>query len=159
MLKSSLKNCQSGVMLLEAMVAILIFSIGVLGIVGMQAAAIGASRDAHYRTDAGLLTTELIGRMWASDRRGSALQTAFSGAGATGGTEYLSWKTDVAAVLPGADVFPPLVAVTQGAVTPGPNPGTNILAPHSVAITIRWKAPGDATNHQYVVNTLITQAE
>ena len=159
MLRRSVKSCQSGIMMIEAMVAILVFSIGVLGVVGMQAAAIGASRDAKYRTDAGLLATELVGRMWASDRRGSALQTTFSGTGPSGGTEYMSWKGNVAAVLPGSDVFPPLVTVTQGAVTPGPNAGMNILAPHSVAITVRWKAPGDATNHQYVINTLITQTE
>ena len=52
-------NKQSGVMLLEALIAILIFSLGVLGIVGMQASAVKASRDAKYRADAGLLAARL----------------------------------------------------------------------------------------------------
>ena len=50
-----MRNRQSGVMLLEAMIAILIFSLGVLGVVGMQAMAVAASRDAKYRADAALL--------------------------------------------------------------------------------------------------------
>ena len=37
-----MRKPQSGVMLLEALIAILIFSLGVLGIVGMQASAIKA---------------------------------------------------------------------------------------------------------------------
>ncbi len=35
-----MRKNQSGVMLLEALIAILIFSIGILGIVGMQASTI-----------------------------------------------------------------------------------------------------------------------
>lgn len=60
---------QSGVMLIEAMLAILIFSIGVLGIIGLQATANKASVQAKYRSEASLLANEIIGRMWASDRR------------------------------------------------------------------------------------------
>ena len=39
----SLRSRQSGVMLLEALIAILIFSLGILGLVGMQASAVRAS--------------------------------------------------------------------------------------------------------------------
>lgn len=59
---------QTGVMLIEAMLAILIFSIGVLGIIGLQAAATKASADARYRSEASLLANEIIGRMWATNR-------------------------------------------------------------------------------------------
>ena len=62
MLATRLRKHQSGVMLLEALIAILIFSLGVLGVVGMQASAIAASRDAKYRTDAALLANEIIGQ-------------------------------------------------------------------------------------------------
>lgn len=58
-----MKRDQSGVMLLEAMIAILIFSLGVLGVVAMQAMAVSASRDAKYRADAALLADELLGKM------------------------------------------------------------------------------------------------
>ena len=43
---------QGGFMLIEALIAILIFSIGILGIVGLQAAAVNQSTDARYRSEA-----------------------------------------------------------------------------------------------------------
>ena len=53
-------------MLLEALVAILIFSIGILAMVAMQAVAIKQTGDANYRTRATLLANRLIGQMWVS---------------------------------------------------------------------------------------------
>ena len=55
-------------MLLEAFIAILIFSMGILAIVGMQASAVKTSADAKYRSEASLLANELIGQMWVSNR-------------------------------------------------------------------------------------------
>ena len=46
---------QSGVMLLEALIAILIFSLGILSLVALQATAVQLTSDAKYRTDATLL--------------------------------------------------------------------------------------------------------
>jgi type IV pilus assembly protein PilV len=71
---------QSGVMLIEAMLAILIFSIGVLGIIGLQAAANKASVQAKYRSEASLLANEIIGRMWASDRKLATIAGNFADA-------------------------------------------------------------------------------
>ena len=69
---------QSGVMLIEALLAILIFSIGVLGLVSLQAAANKASTQAKYRTEASLLANDLIGRMWVSDRSVGTIVSNFS---------------------------------------------------------------------------------
>ncbi|WP_035383117.1 hypothetical protein [Ferriphaselus sp. R-1] len=57
---------QSGSVLLEALIAILIFSIGILALVGMQATAINNVADAKYRADASFLADQIIGVMWAS---------------------------------------------------------------------------------------------
>lgn len=65
-------------MLIEAMLAILIFSIGVLGIIGLQAAAAKASADARYRSEASLLANEIIGRMWATDRTVATIASRFA---------------------------------------------------------------------------------
>ena len=65
---------QAGSMLLEAFIAILIFSMGILAIVGMQASAVKSSADAKYRSEASLLANELIGQMWVSDRTRAASQ-------------------------------------------------------------------------------------
>ena len=158
MLNRATRKSQSGVMLLEALIAILVFSLGVLGVVGMQGAAIGASSDAKYRTDAGLLASELVARMWGGERRGSALETDFEGTGATGGTGYLAWKADVDATF-GALAASPEVSVTPGAISSGLNPGTRVLAPHAVTVIVRWKLPNETATHSYQVQTLVTQTE
>lgn len=62
---SSRKSAQQGVVLVEAMIAILIFSIGVLGIVGMQANMVKNTSDAKYRTEASDIAQERIGQIWA----------------------------------------------------------------------------------------------
>jgi len=54
-----------GIALLEAMVGMLIFAFGVLGIVGLQGSMSKAQSGAKYRAEAVNLGYELIGRMWA----------------------------------------------------------------------------------------------
>lgn len=158
-----MRNSQSGVMLLEALIAILIFSLGILGIVGLQASAVAASRDAKYRTDAALLANELVGQMMSGDRTGTTLQTNFRGSAgfvsatpqsdsgfcadhpATDGLNYCIWfNSRVADTLPGALTNPPLVTVVPGVVGP---PKTASV----VTITVRWRAPNDAAAHSHIV--------
>ena len=57
---------QNGVALLEALIAVLIFSLGVLGIVGLQATMIKNTSDAKYRSEASYLALQRIGEMWAT---------------------------------------------------------------------------------------------
>lgn len=56
---------QQGVVLLESLIAILIFSLGVLGIVGLQAAMIKNTTDAKFRSEASYIAQQKIGQMWA----------------------------------------------------------------------------------------------
>lgn len=58
------QSSQRGVMLLEALVAMLIFAVGVLAIVGLQAASIKSTSAAKYRTDASYLANDIVGQMW-----------------------------------------------------------------------------------------------
>jgi type IV pilus assembly protein PilV len=58
------ESSQRGVVLLEAMIAILIFSMGVLAIVGLQAAMIKNTADSKFRADAGFIAQQRIGLMW-----------------------------------------------------------------------------------------------
>ena len=50
---------QHGFFLLEALIALLIFSLGILGMVGMGGAAIAAQSDAQYRTEAANYANEI----------------------------------------------------------------------------------------------------
>jgi type IV pilus assembly protein PilV len=58
--------------ILEALIAILIFSFGVLGIVGMQANMVKNTSDSKFRSDAGYVAQQRIGMMWTD----SSLQPA-----------------------------------------------------------------------------------
>lgn len=55
---------QEGATLIEALVAVLIFSIGILAVVGMQAFSVSAVTDAKYRADASFLANQALGRLW-----------------------------------------------------------------------------------------------
>ena len=141
-----LSRRQSGVVLLEALLSILIFSVGVLAIIGLQAASVKQSAEAKYRSDASLLANELLGEIWVSDRTPATLAANF----ATGGPSYNNWLNHVTGTapystndgLPGAADNPPLVIVNT---TDQPTP--------AVTITINWRAPYEppAILHSYSV--------
>ncbi len=83
---SPLKSAQQGVVLLEAMISILLFSIGVLAIVGLQATMIKNTADSKYRADASYIAQQRIGLMW-SDPDNLV--------------NYLEADTDISNLLPG----------------------------------------------------------
>jgi len=134
-------------MLLEALIAILIFSLGILAIVGLQAASVKSAGDAKYRSDASLLANQLIGEMRVADRTTGTLQTNFS---SPSGTDYTSWLSDVAAALPGASATQPTVTFTTDSST---------STPSSVAtITIFWNSPSESAGaHKYITVAQIEQ--
>ncbi len=83
---SPLKSAQQGVVLLDAMIAILIFSIGVLSVMGMQAAMIKNTADSKSRVEASYIAKQRIGLMW-SDPANLV--------------NYLESNTDISTLLPG----------------------------------------------------------
>jgi type IV pilus assembly protein PilV len=56
---------QRGVVLIEVLVAALIFAIGILAVIGLQAAAIANVADAKYRVDASEVANQVLGSLWA----------------------------------------------------------------------------------------------
>jgi type IV pilus assembly protein PilV len=51
--------------LVEAMVAIVIFSVGVLAVVGLQASMLKNTSDSKYRAEASFIAQQRVGMMWA----------------------------------------------------------------------------------------------
>ncbi|HEU0187717.1 MAG TPA: pilus assembly protein PilV [Gallionellaceae bacterium] len=132
---------QKGAMLLEALISILIFSFGILAIVGLQAAAIKNVGDAKYRTDASMLANQIIGQMWADNRTPANLAAQYN---SPDGTKYLAWVNDVkASGLPIPSTTPP-PAINIALI--GPSTQQSSL----VTVTIIWQAPNDAGPHQYI---------
>lgn len=61
---NKLKN-QSGVVLLESLIAVLIFSLGILALVGLQAAMVTNTTASKYRADASYVAQQTLGMLWA----------------------------------------------------------------------------------------------
>ena len=132
----------SGFMMLEVLVALLVFALGVLGLVGLQATAVKQSGEAKYRSDAALLANELIGNAWASNRSFATLQNNFASANA--GAQYQAWLARVSQTLPGVATNPPSVVLQQIPPLPSVIVGGPVLTPSVVmTVTVRWKAPGE----------------
>lgn len=116
-----LKFGQQGVVLLEALIAILIFSLAVLALVGLQAAMVRNAGDAKYRADASFIAQERIGEMWADP------------ANITSGT-YVVTNADISRLLPGGrlTVTTPVngqFTVTVGWTGPGETAAVAGVAP------------------------------
>lgn len=124
---------QEGATLMEALVAILIFSIGILALVALQAASIQNAALARYRTEASLLADDIVGQMWGDDKTTATLQANYN---SPSGAKFLNWKARVEATLPGAAANPPTIVVD------GDNRAT---------VTVRWQAPGEASPHNFVL--------
>jgi type IV pilus assembly protein PilV len=134
-------------MLIEVLISILLFSMGMLGTVAMQATAMRNNSDAKYRVDASFLANALIGRMWTDDRTPASLQTKY---GSTDGSGYTAWLAQVQAQLPGVTANPPTVLVTTVAGSSPPATSKSL-----VTTTVKWQAPGGAVVHRYVAVTNI----
>lgn len=130
---------ERGAMLLEALIAILIFSLGILGIVGLQANAVKQSTDARFRIEAAVLADELMGQMWTDDRSSIAnMQAKFNTCSTTSCTGYNTWAAKVQGKLPGVD----LSGTTKPTVTIDPA--------GIIQIVIKWRQPGeDATSDEH----------
>ena len=128
---------QRGATLLEALIGILIFSIGILALVGMQALAIKHMSDAKYRSDAAFFANEIVGQMWVN--RGSLGSYAFSGSGAPPAA-IDGWVTSIRNGLPG--------------VTPAANLPIITVVGTTVTVTVRWKLP-DSSVHSHVTMAYI----
>lgn len=140
-----IRRNQRGFLLLEALVAILIFSIGVLGLVGLQASMTKAQTGSKYRADAAFLAQRLVGSMWI-DRNG--LDNYDTGGGCAAHARCNQWLAEVASTLPGGTAT---IAVTT---LPGSSPG--LVTSADIAIAIDWTLPGEETHRYTTVSAVAT---
>lgn len=92
------RRADRGVVLLEALVGILIFTIGVLGLIGLQAAMTRAQTAANYRAEAAQLASDIVGRMWIDTPN---LASYTSTASCQSHAPCKNWMLRVARLLPG----------------------------------------------------------
>ena len=144
------KQGQTGSVILEALIAILIFSMGILALVGMQATAINNVSDAKYRSTAGFMANQIVGTIWATRLNTTIANAsnvivanpdptfACNPCGAANGNAYTqAWMASgVAAELPN---------------------GTGSIAINGTQVTVSvgWLPPNAAVAHRHVVTAFV----
>lgn len=125
-----------GIALIEALVAVLIFAFGVIGLVGLQVAMTRAQGTAKYRADAAYLSSQVLGQMWADRTKLDSFNTA----GADPCDDYVPCKDWAAKV---ADALP------KGKADIAASQATGV-----VTMTITWSVSAEGT-HTHVLTTSI----
>lgn len=161
------RNCVRGFSLIESLVAMAIFSLGVLGLIGMYSTAVSTVTDSQYRAEASAYANELMGTIWSTVPRPptsnydidlavlAQFQSNASGTdcGSFSGVASLhpavaAWKARLNAAstgLPkaGLDAYHQIVVDSTAGMF------------NSVRITLCWQGPRDASPHRYeLVNFL-----
>jgi type IV pilus assembly protein PilV len=131
---------QTGSYLLEALIAILIFSFGVLGLIGLLGSSIRVTNDARYRSEAANLAGAMIADMW------TMTATQMDAEFGTSGAKLTAWQNKAKALLPSAATYPPTVDLTQ----PGLSPESR-----TVVVTVFWQKPGETEKHQHLMTAQI----
>lgn len=127
---------QAGVALIEVLVALLIFMLGVLGLVGLQTSMTRAQTESKVRADAVALANELIGRMWTDiDNIGD-----YDADGCASQSRCSEWQGKVSRSLPAGTGAVDVDSVTG-----------------DVTISIGWSMPG-GTAHKFVTSTTVAKA-
>lgn len=126
-------------MLIEALIGILIFMLGILALIGMQAVAMQYTIDAKYRSEASFLTNQIIGVMWV-DR---ANLNSYDTSGGSGTTQLTAWVSQVQELLPNAT---------------GANAPSIAIAAQQATVTVMWQRPGDTAVSRHTAVAQINDA-
>lgn len=132
---------QAGAYMLEALIGILIFSLGILGIVGLQAASLRTTNDNSIRAEAVYAASNLLGQMW-TDSQGALVANYSS----PGGVTYKAWAAGLKATQGGAWVRDPTVTFNDAK--------SNSQQGSYVTVTIFWQTPG-GEQHNYSTNGVV----
>ncbi|CAN5285522.1 type IV pilus modification protein PilV [soil metagenome] len=140
---------QRGFTLIEALVALVVLSIGMLGIAALYVESLSAGRTAIYRTQAVNLAADMADRIRVNPATDGTVAGAYTGGGANQGCtngstdctpadlaahDVFLWRQAIEALLP------------NGAGTIGYDAGPN---PDEYTITISWSEVGQADPAAY----------
>ena len=127
------RRAQRGLFRLEALVALVVFSLAMLGLVEVLGHALRESGSARWRGEAFQLASSTLGRMWVEDA--NTLATRYDAL-----ADGAAYRALLAAALrlPGvtADENAPVVTITDEA-----------LGRRRARVTVYWRLPGDSRGH------------
>lgn len=115
---------QSGIVLIEALIAVLLFSLGILALVGLQALMSKNVTDGKLRSESAFLANQIIGQMWVDQANLSKYAVTDGECDDEGYANCANWSGRVAELLPKGKAN---VAVD----------GT------AVSIQLSWQLPGE----------------
>lgn len=141
-MKPSTRAHQQGFALIEALIALLLFSLSVLGLVGLQASMARASASAKYRAEAAYLAADLMGRMWVD----AANLDQYVGNSCDTHVPCKQWKDKLAATLP-AGTYDLNVCIAVPACN-------NTLG--RIDLTIHWTVPNEG-DHSFTTTSSINR--
>lgn len=133
---------QGGVALLEALIAILILAIGLIGTLGLQVNSQAALAEASMRAEATIAANELIGVMNTDLDHLSDYAVAED---AAPGERLAAWHEALATHLPNPSVI----------VTVTPTAGTERT---EVQVDIRWRRGEDGPQNQHTIVTYLARS-
>jgi type IV pilus assembly protein PilV len=138
-----------GFALVEVLVALLLFSIGILGLLGLQARSIATAGDAEDRSRAALIADQCVSQMQLL-ANGVTLTGAAGLAGLCNG-----WAVDrpQQGGLPGGSITAAVDPATPLAIVPG---GSS-LVPVTVNITVKWDPASGHGDARPVKSRFVTQ--
>jgi type IV pilus assembly protein PilV len=142
----------AGFTLIEVLVALIVLSIGLLGLAALQIQSIKHNTDAYFRTQATLLAYDIIDRMRANS---AAVSAGIYEVSAPPATEVTCGEDAAgcgsAAELAAYDLTRWYQAL-DAALPPVPGSPSSIdINGHQVTVTIRWSERGVAKSRQWIV--------
>lgn len=161
--------------LIEAMVAMLVFAVGVLAMIGMQTLAVKTASDAKYRADAAYMANQLIGQMWTANRATltdfrhncpsttGCAPTCTPKASVSSNTVVKAWLAQLVPASPASPLLPGAQSrlVTISVVPIQPVLGTSLQTnfTYMVAISLCWQLPEDKAANPPRYRQYVTAAQ
>ena len=137
---------QSGSFIIEALISLILFAIGLMGLLALSAQGLNQVGQSKARNDASYMVGELLSEMWVSAN-----------------VNLTTWSTRLTTVVPGATGTVYLstcdCAATVTNVCATPASGTIAVAnPQAVTVCVTWSDLKDPTNpRRYQASSMITR--
>ena len=141
-----MRSYQSGGGLVEGLMSLVVLSVGILGLIGMQATLIQDNTESRVRMQAGFFATSVLGMAAANPENvgcfivNSAQSVPCISPDAQ--AQATSWTDQVGSALPGSATVPPSVAYDA--------------ASGQLTVTLRWQMRGDTTVHNFIAATQVS---
>lgn len=134
------RRALQGAYLLEALIALVVFSLGMLGLLGLLAGALHASGGARWRSEGFDIAAATLARI-ATEDPGSLAARYDAAADGAGYRALLAQAIQLPGV--SADLNAPTVSVDDATES------------RRIRVTVHWQLPGEATAHEASISAAL----